>query len=227
MNTSLLTKRCHEQQLQVQAQGAILEGSLVVPQHAEELIIFVQIDRSCRLNPQNYYLAHILQQHEFATLLLDLLPLEDRSVSRRGECLHYDISTLAMRLTQVPDFLLAHPDTQHLKMSYLGLQRGGEVAILSAAERPQSIHSTILLGCDTDRLSTVLPYVKSATLLLLEDNSSPNLEQCHHSLAQLASDHSLLTFHCFGSILSSSNDLEFVGRQMSQWLKHHHETPGY
>jgi putative phosphoribosyl transferase len=218
MNTAILTTHDEETTLQVHAHGSILNGALVLPKPSQHLIIFVQAHGSCQLNPRNRYLAHILHQQGFATLLLDLLPIEDQCISSRGECLHYDVSTLAMRLTQVTDYLTAADETRHLKISYLGLPDGGEVAMIAATERPETISSTILLGCEMTHLLRVLPHLKMPTLLLLRDEHMQEVAQYQKALVEVNPDHNLPIFHHLGMLFHSSDNLEFIGRSIGNWL---------
>jgi putative phosphoribosyl transferase len=155
-----------EQLIQIPTRGTLLEGTMVIPQGAHSIAVFVQADGSCRLNPRNHYLSHILRQYGLATLLVDLTTLEEQMVCSRSESLHCDLETMAMRLVEVTDWLQQDANTAHLPMGYLGLQRGSHVAFLAATERPDRVRTIVATGSNLERLELALPYIKAPTLLI-------------------------------------------------------------
>src|SRR5438132_906494 len=59
--------------IEIPAKGARLKGDLRIPNEVQGLILFAHGSGSSRLSPRNQYVAGVLQEAGFATLLFDLL----------------------------------------------------------------------------------------------------------------------------------------------------------
>lgn len=150
-----------------------LEGSLIVPDSATALIIFVHGSGSSRHSPRNKYVAKVLQQAGFATLLFDLLTAEeDRIYENR-----FDIPHLSDRLMQVTQWILSQPATKHLKIGYFGASTGAAAAIMAAAELGEKIGAIVSRGGRPD-LAThhALKTMQSPTLLIVGGDDVEVLE---------------------------------------------------
>ena len=66
-----------EQTVLIAIDCAELQGNLSVPAGAHGLVIFAHGSGSSRHSPRNTYVARVLEEHAFGTLLLDLLTLEE------------------------------------------------------------------------------------------------------------------------------------------------------
>src|SRR5512132_1461411 len=84
-----------------------LAGLLVVPPDAKGLVIFAHGSGSGRFSPRNNHVARKLQEVGFATLLPDLLKL-DEETDRRNV---FDIPLLARRLREVTEWAENSPAT--------------------------------------------------------------------------------------------------------------------
>ncbi len=76
-----------------------LEGILSIPERSRGVVLFVHGSGSSRFSPRNQYVARMLQEARFATLLIDLLTQEeeDRYTGR----LRFNIDLLSERVVEV------------------------------------------------------------------------------------------------------------------------------
>ncbi len=88
-----------------------LSGDLVVPENAQALILFAHGSGSSRHSTRNRYVAGILQEGGFGTLLLDLLTAAEEEVDLRTRHLRFDIDLLAGRLVEAAGWLRREPGT--------------------------------------------------------------------------------------------------------------------
>jgi putative phosphoribosyl transferase len=219
MKTSMPKVAVDEQLICVQTRGASLDGTMVIPPEARSIAIFVQAEGSCRHNPRNHYLAHFLRHYGLATLLVDLLTLEEQMLCSRSECLHFDIKTLAMRLVEVTDWLHQNSATQHLEIGYVGLHQGSRVACLAAIERPEIVRGIVAPGNDWSGLDLALPHVKAPTLLIVGGFDNSGLLQAQRVLSLLPSNSHLAIVPRSDSMFRDSSNLEMLGQLTSQWFK--------
>src|SRR5437016_14250784 len=102
-----------------------LTGHLQVPEAAKGLVIFAHGSGSSRLSPRNNFVADILNRHNMATLLTDLLtPPEDEVYENR-----FNIALLSNRLAQVTEWALQQQSLQALPAGYFGASTGAASAL--------------------------------------------------------------------------------------------------
>jgi len=87
-----------------------LEGLLSLPPDAKGLVLFAHGSGSSRHSPRNNFVAQVLCDHGFGTLLTDLLTSEeDEDTAAR-----FDIRLLSERLVGVTRWVRHHAFTKHL-----------------------------------------------------------------------------------------------------------------
>src|SRR3954471_23794784 len=97
-----------------------LEGDLAIPEGARGIVLFAHGSGSSRLSPRNRHVARLLNQAKLATLLVDLLTLEEEAIDLRTAQLRFNIGLLAERLVGVTDWLAENPETWELRLGYFG-----------------------------------------------------------------------------------------------------------
>src|SRR5437660_11925104 len=113
-----------------------LSGDLVVPHRSTGVALFAHGSGSSRHSPRNRYVASVLQQGGFATLLLDLLTAAEEQADLESGHLRFDIALLSQRLLDATDWLEREPATRELPTGYFGASTGAAAALVAAAERP-------------------------------------------------------------------------------------------
>src|SRR6516162_2341985 len=94
-----------EREVRVRTAGVELQGGLAVPDGAHGVVLFAHGSGSSRHSPRNQYVARVLRQAGFGTLLLDLLTADEESVDQYTRHLRFDIELLAQRLIGATDWL--------------------------------------------------------------------------------------------------------------------------
>src|SRR5260221_12494601 len=147
-----------------------LAGDLVVPHRATGVGLFAHGSGSSRHSPRNRYVASVLQQGGFATLLLDLLTAAEEQVDLETGALRFDIDLLGKRLLEATDWLQCAPATRDLPIGYFGASTGAGAALVAAAERPSGIRAVVFRGGRPDLAGLALPRVQAPTLLIVGGN---------------------------------------------------------
>lgn len=152
-----------EMVMQFVVDGVSLEGDLQLPPHAKGLVVFVHGSGSSRRSARNRYVANVLQHRGFATLLFDLLSVnEDQATSER-----FDIDKLSRRLDAVLRSIRSDDALQHLPIGLFGASTGAAAALVVAA-RHDDIRAVVSRGGRPDLAgSTALPQVRAAVLLIV------------------------------------------------------------
>jgi dienelactone hydrolase len=156
-----------ERTVSISIGGTTLEGSLEVPRDALGLILFAHGSGSSRFSPRNRFVAQVLREGGFGTLLLDLLsPAEEDADAITGHH-RFDIPLLAERLVVAIDWLEREPSTARLGVGLFGASTGGGAALVAAAQRPNRVVAVVSRGGRPDLAGDALPTVQAPTLLIV------------------------------------------------------------
>src|SRR5436190_1387260 len=107
-----------ERLVRVAASRVKLEGNLSLPPRPRGIVLFAHGSGSSRHSPRNRHVAHLLNEANLATLLVDLLTSDEEALDLRTGQLRFDIDLLAERLLGATEWLIQHPDTRQLKVGY-------------------------------------------------------------------------------------------------------------
>ncbi|MBV9576038.1 MAG: dienelactone hydrolase family protein [Gammaproteobacteria bacterium] len=195
-----------------------LDGLLYVPHHATALILFVHGSGSSRLSPRNQLIARTLQQAKFATLLFDLLTIEEDKVDTGTLQYRFDIALLAERLIAVTKWALSNPVLHKLSVGYFGASTGGGAALL-AAVKEKRVKAVVSRGGRPDLAGDVLSAVEAATLLLVGENDKQVIALNEEAFAKLECEKEMTIVPGASHLFEESGKLAIVARLAEKWFE--------
>ena len=155
------------QTLRVPVDGTTLFADLAIPVEAHGMVLFAHGSGSSRHSPRNQFVARVLQQSDFGTLMMDLLTEREEALDNQTRELRFDIGLLARRVTATVDWLASQPSFKHLPIGIFGASTGAAAALSAAAERPGLVKSVVSRGGRPDLAGPALGKVKAPTLLIV------------------------------------------------------------
>lgn len=185
------------------------------------MVLFAHGSGSSRYSPRNRFVAGALQEAGLATLLIDLLTLEEESVDLRTRQLRFDIGLLAERLVGATDWLGEQPETRNLKVGYFGASTGGGAALVAAAERPEACGAVVSRGGRPDLAGAALGRVRAPTLLIVGGWDEPVIAMNEEALEQLQCDKRLEIVPRATHVFEEPGALEEVARLARGWFERH------
>lgn len=153
--------------VKVAAHEPALRGDLAVPHGARAIVLFAHGSGSSRKSPRNRFVAEALRRQGLATLLFDLLTLEEERADAIDGHLRFDIDLLARRLLSATDWVRSRPETRALRIGYFGASTGAAAALVAAAERPAEIGAVVSRGGRPDLAGERLARVVAPTLFVV------------------------------------------------------------
>jgi putative phosphoribosyl transferase len=199
--------------------GAVmLEGVLDVPDKAAGVVVFSHGSGSGRHSPRNRYVAQELRGAGLATLLLDLLTLEEDTDYE----MRFDIELLTERLGDAVRFVRQDAGTQSLPVGLFGASTGAASALRVAAAAPDLVQAVVSRGGRPDLTGDqALSRVKAPTLLIVggRDHGVIELNQAAHRLLQCEKAVAIVSgaTHLF----EEPGTLEEVARLARDWFLRH------
>ncbi|MGH7277351.1 MAG: dienelactone hydrolase family protein, partial [Candidatus Rokuibacteriota bacterium] len=149
-------------EVQISAGDAVLRGDLSMPLHPRGAVLFAHGSGSSRTSPRNRTVATTLNADGFATLLFDLLTLDEEAIDRHTAHLRFDIGLLAGRLVVATDWLRDRSPLSRLPLGYFGASTGAAAALVAAAERP-AVVAVVSRGGRPDLAGEALGRVRTPT----------------------------------------------------------------
>jgi pimeloyl-ACP methyl ester carboxylesterase len=183
------------------------------------VVLFAHGSGSSRHSRRNRHVAALLNEAKLATLLLDLLTVEEEAVDMRTAHLRFDIGLLAGRLIVATDWLTREPDTQRLPVGYFGASTGAAAALVAAAERPDVVDAVVSRGGRPDLAGPALPLVRAPTLLIVGGDDVTVLELNRQALAQLRAEKELVIIPGATHLFEEPGALDEVARLARDWFE--------
>jgi len=208
-----------EQQVRISPAG--LSGDLVIPERATGVILFAHGSGSSRHSPRNRYVASVLQQSGFATLLMDLLTVAEEQVDEDTGHLRFDIGLLGERLLVATDWIEREPATRALSIGYFGASTGAAAALMAAAERPSRISAVVSRGGRPDLAGPALPRVQVPTLLIVGSLDHQVIQLNRQALAKLNCERRLSIVTGATHLFEEPGTLEEVSQLARNWFAQH------
>jgi putative phosphoribosyl transferase len=207
-----------ETEVRIPAGTATIEGNLRVPTDARGIVLFVHGSGSSRHSPRNRLVAQTLNDAGLATLLFDLLTPEEEAMDPR---LRFDIGLLAIRLGFATDGVSQEDATRNLRIGYFGASTGGGAAMLTAAERPESVSAIVSRGGRPDLAGAALPAVRAPTLLIVGDADDAVIEMNREAMARMRCEVKLELVPGATHLFEEPGALEQVAHLASEWFRRH------
>jgi putative phosphoribosyl transferase len=148
--------------------GVLIEGLLQIPAHPLGIVLFAHGSGSSRFSPRNRFVATKLHQYGVATLLIDLLTIDEDQIYET----RFDIQLLAERLFDAAQYLRKEASTQYLPLGLFGASTGSAAAIKVASQGAENmseyVRAVVSRGGRPDMaLAEELSHVLAPTLFIV------------------------------------------------------------
>jgi dienelactone hydrolase len=207
-----------ERSVRIPADGALIQGDLVMPEGARALVVFAHGSGSGRHSPRNRYVAEGLHEGGIATLLIDLLTEEEERVDTRTRQHRFDIELLAGRLEAALAWLGEQPDVGDLPTGLFGASTGAGAALIAAARRPERVGAVVSRGGRPDLAGDALDDVRAPTLLIVGERDEVVLDLNEEARRRLPDSARLEVVPAASHLFEEAGALEVVIRSARDWF---------
>ncbi|MGP1676531.1 MAG: dienelactone hydrolase family protein [Burkholderiales bacterium] len=207
---------CSSEPVLVVSGRTTLVAVLELPPSPCGMVLFTHGCGSRRLSPRSSYLAEELRHAGLATLLLDLLGVDED----RGDKRSADIALLGARLASATDWLVAEPETKRLALGLFGTGSDAAAALQLAACRPDQIAAVVSRGGRPDLAGAdALARVRAPTLLIVGEEDRSVIEHNRRALDQLTCEKDLAVIRGATHPCAQQGSLQEVARLAARWFK--------
>ncbi|WP_371381803.1 dienelactone hydrolase family protein [Sporomusa aerivorans] len=205
-----------EELVHIPTDKALIEGELRVPVNPQGIILFAHGSGSSRHSPRNNFVARVLNNSGLATLLMDLLTIEEDS----NYATRFDIDLLTERLLIVTSWLQNKVQTSNLPIGYFGASTGAAAA-LKAAARETMVRAVVSRGGRPDLAGNDLQRVNSPVLLLVGGHDYGVIELNEEAFKQLQPTKKLILVSGATHLFEEAGTLEQVADYAADWFNLH------
>jgi putative phosphoribosyl transferase len=190
-----------------------------LPVNAAGVVLFAHGSGSSRFSPRNRYIAGILQEGGFGTLLFDLLTESEEDVDLRTRHLRFDIEFLARRLGEATDWIQEDASVRGLPLGYFGASTGGAAALAAAAARPDLVGAVVSRGGRPDLAGPALREVKAPTLLIVGGKDRQVMELNRNALSEMRCVKDMSIVPGATHLFEEEGALEYVADMALDWFR--------
>ena len=194
--------------------GAVLGGTVTVPDGPAGLIVFAHGSGSSRRSPRNLSVAARLGRRGFATLLFDLLT-DEESADRRNV---FDIELLAHRLHDATEWAREDDELAGLPVGYFGASTGAAAALVAAARPDAGIDAVVSRGGRPDLAGPALADVSAPTLLIV-GGADPEVLELNRGAAERLPRARVAVVPGAGHLFEEPGALARVAQLAEEWFQ--------
>lgn len=207
--------------VRIPAGPAMLDADLSIPEGAAGLVIFAHGSGSSRKSTRNRAVAESLHVAGLATLLLDLLTMEEEAVDRFTAEHRFDIPLLASRLVAALDWAVEAAETRALPIALFGASTGAAAALIAAAERPALVRAVVSRGGRPDLAGASLAHVRAPSLLIVGSRDEPVIELNEQAARQMTCPKEIAIVAGATHLFEEPGTLEEVQELAARFIRAH------
>ncbi|HEX5635405.1 MAG TPA: dienelactone hydrolase family protein, partial [Gemmatimonadales bacterium] len=210
-----------EHEVAVNLGEVVLGATLTVPERPLGVVLFAHGAGSSRFSPRNRAVAGALSQSGMATLLCDLLTVEEAEAEKDTHALRFDIRLLASRLHRVVEWLRRQPAFAEVPIGLFGASTGAAAALAVAAWSPRDVAAVVSRGGRPDLAGALLPAVRAPTLLIVGGADRHVLALNQTAATRLGGPASITVIPGAGHLFEEPGALAEVARLAKGWFLAH------
>ena len=212
-------------EVRISAGDAWLYGDLVTSPGFAGLVLFAHGSGSGRHSARNRQVAQRLQQAGVATLLFDLLTVQEEQVDLQTREHRFDIPLLTRRMQDATEWAWSHPELHRAPIGYFGASTGSAAAIIAAARLGDRIKAVVSRGGRPDLAgSAALAAVKAPTLLIVGGADHGVIELNQEALQRLQCEKELIIIPGATHLFEERGALDEVAQAAASWFVRHMVT---
>jgi putative phosphoribosyl transferase len=209
-------------EVRIPAGKAWLYGDLVTPPGFIGLVLFAHGSGSGRHSARNRLVAQRLQEAGIATLLFDLLTMEEEQVDLRTREHRFDIPLLTQRMQDATGWAWAQQDLRNAPIGYFGASTGSAAAIIAAARLGERIAAVVSRGGRPDLAGpAALAAVTAPTLLIVGGADHGVIELNQEAFERLQCRKNFVVVPGATHLFEERGALDIVAQEAASWFARH------
>ena len=201
-------------EIDIQIDSISLKGKLRFSENSKGIIVFSHGSGSSRLSSRNNYVADLLLESGFSSLLFDLLTRQEDLIYEN----RFNIQLLTHRLVRTTQLLQNYTETKNLPIGYFGASTGAASALSAASQLGGKIKAVVSRGGRPDLAMNKLKDINIPTLLLVGENDDLVIELNKKAQTAINGICELKIIEGASHLFEEPGKLDIVARETSCWF---------
>jgi len=201
-------------EIEIQIDSINLKGNLRLAENSKGIIVFSHGSGSSRLSARNNYVADLLLQRGFSSLLFDLLTRQEDLIYEN----RFNIGLLTNRLIRVTELLVNYDQIKDLPIGYFGASTGAASALSAASQLGSNIKAIVSRGGRPDLAMNKLKKISIPTLLLVGGNDDVVIELNKKAQAEIKGICELKIIEGASHLFEEPGKLDIVAIETGNWF---------
>ena len=207
-------EEARDEEVEVPSGDLGLIGRLTIPAAPLGTVVFAHGSGSSRHSPRNRYVAGVLNDAGLATLLVDLLTVEEEMDRSHV----FDVRLLAERLGDAARWTSAQPEVPSSGVGFFGASTGAAAALRAAAQPDCRVSAIVSRGGRPDLAAPLLSAVTAPTLLIVGGRDEDVLALNRRAQAELRCESLLTVVPDATHLFEEPGALEIVAGLARDWF---------
>jgi putative phosphoribosyl transferase len=208
-------KWAHKTEVKIPTDSTTLGAFMTIPAKPVGLVIFSHDSGISRFSSRNNFLADELNKQHIATLLIDLLTVEEDQVYDN----RFEISMLTRRLVIITHWASEHPQLKGLPIGFFGASTGAAYAINAAAFLQNDIKAVVSRGGRTDLAKeNALLLIKAKVLLIAGSLDTPVVDLNKETFYKLRCNKNMIIVNEASHLFEEPGKLQQVAQLATNWF---------
>lgn len=221
-----LTRAVPSNEVRIPSGETWLYGDLALPPAFTGLVLFAHGSGSGRHSARNRQVAQRLQQAGVATLLFDLLTVQEEQIDLQTREHRFDIALLTRRMQDAAQWACVQPQLKHARIGFFGASTGSAAALIAAARLGARVSAVVSRGGRVDLAGPVaLAALSAPTLLIVGGHDRTVLEVNRQVLALLHCEKELTVVSGASHLFEEPGALDQVAAMAARWFASHLHAP--
>ena len=209
-------------EVRLPSEQSSLIGDLALPQGFQGVVLFAHGSGSGRHSARNRQVAQRLQQAGIATLLFDLLTVQEEQVDLQTGVHRFDIPLLTRRMQDATLWAGAQPELRHARIGYFGASTGSAAALIAAARLGDRVAAVVSRGGRPELAGPVaLAAVTAPTLLVVGGADLVAVDHNQHAYELLRCEKEIVIVPGATHLFEEAGALSRMATLAADWFSTH------
>jgi putative phosphoribosyl transferase len=210
------------QEVRIPCAPGYLLGDLGLPAEYFGLVLFAHGSGSGRHSARNRLVARRLQESGIATLLFDLLTVQEEEIDQQTGQHRNDLALLTRRIEDATAWVGSARAVRGMPMGFFGASTGSAAALIAAAHLGHKVSAVVSRGGRPDLAGpAVLAAVSAPTLLIVGGEDSEVAALNETALGHLQCRKKMAVVPRAGHQFEEPGTLEEVASLAAAWFSRH------
>ena len=209
-------------EVRLPSEQSSLSGDLALPQGFQGVVLFAHGSGSGRHSARNRQVAQRLQQAGIATLLFDLLTVQEEQADLHTGVHRFDIPLLTHRMQDATLWAGAQPELRHARIGYFGASTGSAAALIAAARLGDRVAAVVSRGGRPELAGPVaLAAVTAPTLLVVGGADRVAVDHNQHAYELLRCEKEIVIVPGATHLFEEAGALSQMATLAADWFSVH------